>query len=234
MSIRIHDKIREVLENTPGLTQKGLAEKMGLNPAAVNRMLYGRRNIMAEEIPIIEDYLGVSLHLSAPDDDSRIYRHNPAADSGKLRGFADIGSRHNIFLPESANPRSFFDASVIPVYGDPSGGMQKGLNLSSGDVIDWVARHPIQFGIRNAFAVYVSSDSMEPRYFRGELVYIHPGRPPEINKDCLVEMNGGEARIYRLLGRNGDRIRIAEYNPPVETEIPLKDIKSLYAVIGRG
>ena len=64
MNHRIYEKIREILETTPGLTQKGLAERMGLNPAAVNRMLYGRRNIMAEEIPMIEDYLGVRLELS--------------------------------------------------------------------------------------------------------------------------------------------------------------------------
>lgn len=62
-SSRIHDRLRQILENTPGLTQRGLAERMGLNPAAVNRMLYGRRNIMAEEISIIENYIGQKLDV---------------------------------------------------------------------------------------------------------------------------------------------------------------------------
>lgn len=63
---RLHDKIREALENNPQLTQRGLAARMGLDPAAVNRMLYGRRGIMAEEIPIIEDYLGLKLTQTPP------------------------------------------------------------------------------------------------------------------------------------------------------------------------
>ena len=81
-SQRIHDRIRHILETVPGLTQRGLAECMGLNPAAVNRMLYGRRNIMAEEIPIIEAYLGrkLDIHTTSAAQES-------AASS--RRGFSD-------------------------------------------------------------------------------------------------------------------------------------------------
>ncbi len=64
MSTRLHEKIRILLETTPGLTQRGLADVMGLDPAAVNRMLYGRRGIQAEEIPVIEAYLGQALDLA--------------------------------------------------------------------------------------------------------------------------------------------------------------------------
>ncbi len=58
---RLHEKIRDILDNNPQLTQRGLAAVMGLDPAAVNRMLHGRRGIMAEEIPMIEAYLGQKL-----------------------------------------------------------------------------------------------------------------------------------------------------------------------------
>ena len=45
MMSRIHERIRHFLETTPGLTQRGLAEHMGLNPAQVNRMIHGQRKI---------------------------------------------------------------------------------------------------------------------------------------------------------------------------------------------
>src|SRR3989338_6069220 len=114
MNHRIHDRIRELLEITPGLTQKGLAERMGLNPAAVNRMLYGRRNIMAEEIPIIEDYLGVRLDLSSAPTANIEYRQTPRPLASR-RGFSDVPAP----APE-APPQ------VVPVYGTEAGAFQKG------------------------------------------------------------------------------------------------------------
>jgi phage repressor protein C with HTH and peptisase S24 domain len=219
---RIHDKIREILETTPGLTQKGLAERMGLNPAAVNRMLYGRRNIMVEEIPMIEDYLGVKLDLSAPVQSGNMEYRQEGRSHTARRGFSD------------APATAFEGAPMVPVYGDAAGSLQKGLNLLNGEVIDWAARHPAQFGIGNAFAIYVFSDSMEPRYFQGELIYVHPGRPPETNKDCIIEMKNGDACIKRFLRQNNGKIRVAQFNPPEEKEIPKEEIKAIYAVVGRG
>lgn len=224
MTQRIHDKIRQILENTRGLTQKGLAEHMGMNPAAVNRMLHGTRNIKAEEIPLIEEYLGTRLELSAPANAD--YSQDNRAQV--LRKLSDIPLQPLHPSGAAAAPE------MVPVYGYAAGSLQKGLNLSNGEIVDWVTRHPAQIGINNAFAVYVFADSMEPRYFRGELVYVHPGRPPEVNRDCIIEMKNGDAYIKRFLRQSEDKIRVAQLNPPEEKEIAKADIKAIYAVVGRG
>jgi phage repressor protein C with HTH and peptisase S24 domain len=224
MTHRIHDKIREILENTRGLTQKGLAEYMGMNPAAVNRMLHGTRNIRAEEIPLIEQYLGTRLDLSAPTN----FEYKQDARAQTLRKLSDIPLQHFAPATETATQQ------MVPVYGYAAGSLQKGLNLSNGEVVDWVVRHPAQAGINNAFAVYVFSDSMEPRYFRGELVYVHPGRPPEMNRDCIIEMKSGDAYIKRYLRQSEEKIRVAQLNPPEEKDIAKAEIKAIYAVVGRG
>ncbi len=229
MNQRIYEKIREILETTPGLTQKGLAEKMGLNPAAVNRMLHGQRNIMVEEIPMIEAYIGVRLELSAPSVPVNFEYHQAAPTKIAHHGFSDVPAQ---MLP--ACPEELAVKQMVPVYGYAAGSLQKGLNLANGNVVDWVARHPAQFGSGKAFAIYVFSDSMEPRYFQGELAYIHPGRPPEINRDCVIEMKNGDACIKRFLHQNEDKIRVAQYNPPEEKEISKDEIKAVYAVVGRG
>jgi len=224
MQQRIHDRIRDILEKRPDLTQKGLAEYMQINPAAVNRMLYGQRKIMAEEIPLIENYLGVHLNLSEA-------RHTPAAnieyrqESPARRGFSDV--------PAQPFPDHHFAAPLVPVYGYDAVNPKKGFNFSKDDIIDWVTRHPAQIGIANAFAVYIFSDEMEPRYFQGELVYIHPGRPPENNRDCIIEMKNGEAFIRRFLRQSRENVYVGQFNPPAEKEIPREDIKAIYAVIGR-
>lgn len=218
MAHRIHDKIREVLENSPHLTQRALAQRMGLNPAAVNRMLYGQRRIMAEEIPIIEAYLGVKLDLQYPQD---------TKPQRIRRGMADNA------------PAPFESLAPVPVYGyaagsDSAGKSSDELNLANGEVVDWVQRHPAQIGVRDAFAIYVFSDSMEPRYYRGELIFVHPGRPPEPNKDVVIEMKSGDAFIKRLIKLGDAKIRVRQFNPPADADIPLKDVKAVYSVIGRG
>lgn len=119
---RLHDKIREALENNPGLTQRGLAARMGLDPAAVNRMLYGRRGIMAEEIPIIEDYLGQKLTLppAAPTTPQAIPESLPPLPVRSMRGDSapiDWVARH----PAQAGIHAAFalyaeDESMAPRY----------------------------------------------------------------------------------------------------------------------
>lgn len=205
MIARVHDKIREILESKPGLTQKGLALRMGLNPAAVNRMLYGRRNILVEEIPIIESYLGEKLSIS---------RQMP-------RGFED-GARQEPFSPNTASQ------PMVPVYS-----IEKPLDLDAAPV-DWTPRHPTQNGISAAFAVYVFSNDMEPRYFKGELVYLHPGRPPEPGRDCLVRLKDGPTLLRRMTRQDDDKIRVAQYRPVLEKDLPRGEIEAIYAVIGRG
>ena len=219
MTQRIHDQIRKTLETTEGLTQKGLAERMGINPAAVNRMLYGRRNIMAEEIPMIEDYLGVRLNLSTPTISANTeYRQ-------------EQGTPYDAsVVPWLSSPKS---EAKVPVYGIATGDSQKRLLFSADNVVDWVPRHPAQSGIDNAFAIYVSSNTMEPRYFQGELVYLHPGRPPEMNRDCIIEMKNGTVCVRRFMRWNENKIRVAQFNPPEEKDISRDEIKAVYIVIGR-
>lgn len=208
----LHKKIRHILETTPGLTQRGLAQCMGLNPAAVNRMLYGRRNIMAEEIPVIQRYLGVSLDVGLVAEKADPEYRQAARVS---RGFSDVGGRG---IGEE-------NASYVPVYAAP---------LPSTAAVDWAARHPAQFGVPDAFAFYVVEEDMEPRYFRGELVYLHPHRPPETSKDCVIALKDGSAVVRRLADSRGKNIRVLQFNPRKEKEIPEKDIAAIYAIVGRG
>ena len=225
---RIHEKIRQIIETTRGLTQKGLAEHLGMNPAAVNRMLHGQRNIRAEEIPLIEEYIRTRLDLSSPGPSANT-KYNQDERGQVLRKLSDVPLQP---LAPAATDATL--QQLVPVYGYAAGSLQKGLNLANGEVVDWVTRHPAQLGTGNAFAVYVFSDSMEPRYFRGELVYVHPGRPPETGRDCIIEMNNGDAYIKRYLRQTDDKIRVAQFNPPEEKEIAKSDIKAIYAVVGRG
>ena len=204
MNERVCNRIRQVLKETRGLSQKGLADCMGINAAAVNRMLYGQRNIKIDEIPIIENYIGEKLDIYSSEP-SAINRSIPRAIAGVLGGKKSAEA-----MPE-----------LVPVYNEEN------------ETVDWAARHPAQAGINRAYALYVSSDAMEPRYFYGELVYIHPGRLPEMNKDCLLETQAGKKLIRRFLRQSEDKVYVAQLNPPKEQVFALSEVKAIYSVVGR-
>ena len=59
-----------------------------------------------------------------------------------------------------------------------------GWSLWNGDMIDIVPPPASLAGVPNAYAVYVVGASMEPRYYQGELVMIHPGKPVTAGPSC--------------------------------------------------
>lgn len=203
------------METTPGVTQRGLAERMGVNPAAVNRMLYGRRNIMADEVPVIEAYLGVKLDLGEARGRPGEYRQERRA--AMARGFSDV--QHSGIDDGDVPP----DVPPVPVYASARGG----------NIVDWVPRHPLQLAVRDAYALFVASEDMQPRYYRGETVYVHPAKPVMTGMDCVIERRDGEVLLRRLVQKTDDRLTVQQFHPAKLVEISLADVAALYSIIGR-
>jgi len=114
-----------------------------------------------------------------------------------------------------------------------------GWSLWNGDVIDLIERPASLIGVPNAYAVYVVGASMEPRYFPGEVVHIHPGRPVDLGAFVLVQRRGkaGDAPlavIKRLVKRTASKITLEQFNPPKLFDIKAGDIVSIHRVVGSG
>tara|TARA_R110002124_G_scaffold193265_2_gene360542 strand:- start:335 stop:943 length:609 start_codon:yes stop_codon:yes gene_type:complete len=202
--MKLYEWIRDTIKTTPGLTQKGLAEAVGMNPATVNRMLYGRRHIRAEEVPLIENYLGAKYGM-------------PAEHDGDVAQIQDSG-----FAAQSAPT---VPQNLIPVYHGATG---------EGDIVDWVERHPMQKSCKDAYAFYVVSGAYEPRYYSGELVYIHPGKPPAMAQDCLVRRADGTESLYRYMGQSVQEVMLSNLQNGAAVTFPHTEIRALSAVVGRG
>jgi len=95
-------------------------------------------------------------------------------------------------------------------------------------------------GVPNAYAVYVVGASMEPRYYQGELVMIHPGKPVTGGAFVLVQRrpkNDGDtplAVIKRLVKRTATKTVLEQFNPARTFEIKNDDIVSIHRVVGSG
>lgn len=89
--------------------------------------------------------------------------------------------------------------------------------------IDHVRRPPGISGARDVYAIYVVGESMEPRFFEGDLVYVHPHRPAQIGSFVVVQIaeDHGEMRamIKRLVKRTDSMLVLAQYNPVRTIEV---------------
>ena len=146
-------------------------------------------------------------------------------------GQPDIDLEKATNLPENNSlPRD------VPVFGVAIGGAEGDFNFN-GTVVDYVRRPPSLMKIKNAFGVYVSGDSMSPKFEHGDLVFVHPGRPPQPGNDVIVELYGehgapGPCYIKRLVRRSPDRIILAQFNPPRDDiAVDTDRIKAVYRIL---
>jgi phage repressor protein C with HTH and peptisase S24 domain len=126
----------------------------------------------------------------------------------------------------------------IPAYGQAVGGRDGEFILNGNRIIDVLAPPSLQ-GVPDAYAVYVVGDSMEPRYFAGEAVFVNP-RLPVRRGDFVVAqiaVEDGEpphAYIKRFVARDARILRLEQFNPRKALEFPVRRVISVHRIIMGG
>ncbi len=147
------------------------------------------------------------------------------AEVMSLTGIAHLLPPENATRAPNAVPRTIDLPLDVPVYGVAVGGDNGDFSLN-GDVVDRVRRPPGLTDNRAAFAVYVRGDSMEPRHYQGDLLYVDPARPARSGDDVLVEMKPtragepGPAYIKQLVVQTPIRIVVRQFNPAKDITLP--------------
>lgn len=87
-------------------------------------------------------------------------------------------------------------------------------------------------GVTNAFALYVVGETMEPRFFPGELVFVNPNRP--LTRHCFVaiEMTDGRGIIRQFVRRSEAETIVRQLNPDKQTHLRPADVKRLCRIVG--
>jgi phage repressor protein C with HTH and peptisase S24 domain len=94
--------------------------------------------------------------------------------------------------------------------------------------------------VRDAYAVYVVGDSMEPRYFAGETVFVNPRLPIGKGAFVVAQISGGDeaephhAFIKRFVSQDSRRLRLEQYNPKKVIEFPTSKVVSVHRIIMSG
>jgi phage repressor protein C with HTH and peptisase S24 domain len=126
----------------------------------------------------------------------------------------------------------------IPVYGHAIGG-KDGEFMLSGNQVSEVLAPPVLSHIADAYAVYVVGDSMEPRYFAGETVFVNPRLPIGRGSFVVAQISKGQesdphAFVKRLVSQDAKRLRLAQYNPRKVLEFPMSTVVAIHRIVMSG
>lgn len=194
-----------------GKSQADLARYLGLAPPQVNKIIKGRREIKSREADAIRQFFNVNAGS-----------HTPIVDVRRLDAPTEIP-------PRSLMPRD------VPLLGTVWGGESGDFSMN-GETGDYMRRPPRYAGRADLFALFVQGESMQPRYFSGELIYVEKQRPPQNGDHVVVELlpdEGGvcEAYLKQLVAITPTKIRLQQYNPTKTIEIERRRISQILRVL---
>lgn len=161
-------------------------------------------------------------------------------DPSEVMALAGVGPGGLTSLPSAppalvggSGPVGAAGGRDLPIVGAVRGGAD-GFYFNDGEPKEYVRRPPLLEGVANAFALYVDGDSMEPRYFAGEILYVNPNRP--VTKGCFValELADGQGMIKQFLRRDDNLVILKQFNPPKEIRIAADQVKYLYRITASG
>lgn len=128
-------------------------------------------------------------------------------------------------------PKAFGAARDLPVLGRAQGG-RDGSIVMEDNAIDWTFRPADLQGVKDAFAVYVTGDSMVPKYKNQDLAYVHPTKAPRKGRYVLVETADHTGFIKQFVKWEGTHLVLKQFNPAQEIRLPREEVFRVLLVIG--
>lgn len=208
-----------------GLSQSEVARRTGIKPQAIQQLEAGDtkrpRNILelAAALEVSPDWL-----LGATETEPPPPAPHQAADTFAFQPVA---------VPQPAELRQ-----GLPVYGAAACGDENNCDFElNGTVVNRVAYPPALANVQGAYALYARGTSMEPRYFEGELVYVHPFKAVHPGAFVVIQLRpkheGAPVRamIKRIVRRSASRVEVEQFNPAKTFTIASSEIVAIHRIL---
>lgn len=124
--------------------------------------------------------------------------------------------------------------SRVPILGRAAAG-EPGRLIMMNTEYDTIQTPPELNGVDGGYAVYVYGDSMEPRFYAGELLLVHPHKPVGRGDFCVVQVGSGEdscGYVKRFVSQDGERLVLQQLNPEMELTFDAGDVTATHKVVG--
>ena len=219
---RLQDAMARARLNQPGLARAASSPDQPVTQQTVHNLVSGQTT-HSKHLPALADALGVSLEW--------LTRGDLKAGGGQMKVTGGEAQMSMIRGPQAT--------TRLRVLGMAECGPD-GWSMWNGDTIDTVPTPSGLAGAPGAYAVYAVGSSMEPRYYEGELIFIHPGKPVTAGSFVLVQIRPDhegdtpKAVVKRLIKRTATKTVLEQFNPAKKFDIRNDDIVSIHRVVGSG
>ncbi len=210
-------RVREVRGT---VTQDAFGKKLGVSRGAVANWERGL-GIKRENLQAIADKFRVSFEWLATG----------SGGSAVLNG-SNSPEKPNAFIGDKLSERG----ELIPLYGHAGGGSD-GEFILNGNKLDEILAPPGLSPARGAYAVTCAGESMEPRYFDGETIYVDPLKRVTRGDFVVAQIanpNDGAAPlayIKRFVRHNDNELVLEQFNPAKELHFPHGDVVSVHFIV---
>lgn len=195
------------------------AASAGLERNFFNDVLNGKKaGFQARSLPKV----ATALQLTLDELEDRL--------SGRSRS-----ERIGAFTPQIVPGSELVGARDFPIYAAAEGG--NGHLIVTFDPIEVVKRPAILEGVKGAYGLLVSGDSMEPAYDHGDMALVHPGLGPGRLVDVVLYDHppdgNAEAIIKRMVGWNEREWQLRQFNPAKDFPAFRADWPTCHRVVGK-
>jgi phage repressor protein C with HTH and peptisase S24 domain len=148
-----------------------------------------------------------------------------------LEGSQNLPARPNVGAMRPVSLNAAAGQRDLPVHSAFREGAD-GFWFVEGDAKEFVERPANLRGVANAFALYADGESMQPRYFAGELLFVNPNRPITPNCFVAIELADGSGQVRQFLRRTHDGVFVRRFSPDQEQKLPAPEVKRMYRITG--
>lgn len=211
---RIEDRLTELKKS-----QGDLAEEIGTGQSAISQLMSGLI-ARSKHLPEIADALNVNLEWL-------LHERGPK-------------EKHEKALSPPQFPKEFIPVSAplqrrkVPVYGPASAAAPDSIFITEEFIVDRISCPEELVDVREGFVMSIAGNSMYPRYKHGEMVSVHPYRPPYVGQDCVAVLEeDGKAIVKEFAGGTATEWRFKQYNPEQMLKFKKTEVRAIYAIVGR-
>ncbi|MBY0432191.1 MAG: helix-turn-helix domain-containing protein [Rhodospirillales bacterium] len=218
------DRIKQRLAEL-GRTQAELARHLGLDASAVSRLFKGERQLKGQEAAAMAAFLGIAV-------DEVLGAAQVPRGGGEPMAAADAFMAWPMDIAQGAERKR-----NLPVFGAAIGGVDGAFEMN-GVVHEYTERPPQLDGVRNAYAIYVTGDSMHPMFQPGWVLHVNPNRPLTSGCGVVLQIRSAEAPghplcyIKEFVRRTSSKLVVRQYNPAGDIEWPLERVVAVHRVVG--
>ncbi len=197
------------LRRTKKWTQEDLAARVGVSVSTINSWIKGTRTPEMENLRKIASVFGMSLDEFLREKPERDAKAESLYPSPKTKSVQLLSWGQAARRSESADSGDSL-AAEYSLAGDRDGGVLTTVNVG-----------------KNAFALQVKGDSMEPEFSDGCTIIVDPGKKAVHGSYVVVHVEDDEEATFKELIVDGSR----KYLKPVNNRYPLMEVKEKKVVV---